>query len=117
MASSSTTKIPRALRLLAAHGGAALRPSLDKGKYIAPLVPRRIAADVRKRAIVQGTYGSFSLPVGGWDPAWDETKKMFVMRPYKGHLRDRNRKERCVLSFLSSFLSLGLTFPFLFLWC
>ena len=95
--SSSYSKLPRALRLLAQHGVAALRPSLDKGRYIAPMIPRRIAADVRKRAIVQGTYGSFSLPIGGWDPAWDETKKMFVMKPFRGHSRDRTRKERYVV--------------------
>ena len=95
--SSSYSKLPRALRLLAQHGAAALRPSLEKGRYIAPMIPRRIAADVRKRAIVQGTYGSFSLPIGGWDPAWDETKKMFVMKPFRGHSRDRTRKERYVV--------------------
>lgn len=103
--SSSYSKLPRALRLLAQHGVAALRPSLEKGRYIAPMIPRRIAADVRKRAIVQGTYGSFSLPIGGWDPAWDETKKMFVMKPFRGHSRDRTRKERYVVQFLLKLLS------------
>ena len=57
-------KVPRALRLLAQHGIDALRPSLINGKYIAPLVSRRIAADVRKKAIVHGTFGQFSLPYG-----------------------------------------------------
>ena len=111
--SSSYSKLPRALRLLAQHGVAALRPSLEKGRYIAPMIPRRIAADVRKRAIVQGTYGSFSLPIGGWDPAWDETKKMFVMKPFRGHSRDRTRKERYVVH-LTTHLLLLLFHPLLY---
>ena len=32
--------------------------------------------------------------IGGWDPAWDIPKKMFILKPHKGHLRDRNRDER-----------------------
>lgn len=80
--------------MLAIHGGDALRPSMANGRsravemllmkilslntaknsthfkralhyrYIAPLVPRRIAGDLRKRAIIRGTFGSFSYPVG-----------------------------------------------------
>lgn len=33
-------------------------------RYIAPLIPRRIAGDLRKRAIIRGTFGEFSYPSG-----------------------------------------------------
>ena len=86
--------IPRALRMLAQHGSAALQPSIERGKYIAPKVSRRVAANVRKRALVEGTFGTFSEEKGGWDPEWDSPRKMFMMRPFKGHVRERNREER-----------------------
>lgn len=87
-------KLPRAIRLLSIHGESALRASLDKGKYIKPMVPKIIAANLRKRAIADGTYGAFEPDLGGWDPAWDTQRKMFIMKPFKGHLRERNRPER-----------------------
>ena len=34
----------------------------------------------------------FSL--GGWDPTWDAPRKMYLLRPQKGHVRERNRPER-----------------------
>jgi hypothetical protein len=34
------------------------------------------------------------INLGGWDPAWDECKKMFVMKPHRDHKRDRTRQER-----------------------
>lgn len=86
--------IPRAIRMLGQHGGAALTASLDRGKYIAPKVSRRVAANLRKRALVEGTYGSFSVENGGWDPEWDKMPKMYMMRPYKGHKRERDRETR-----------------------
>ena len=79
---------------MAQHGEAALRPALDKGKYIAPLVPPRLAANLRKRAIADGSFGSFSPEHGGWDPEWDEPKKMFIMKRLKGHKRERDREQR-----------------------
>jgi len=87
-------KLPRALRLLSVHGEAALRPSFDKGKYMKPMVPRRIAANFRKRALLEGTYGAFEPEMGGWEPAWDNVKKVALLKPYKGHVRERNRAER-----------------------
>jgi hypothetical protein len=33
-------------------------------RYIAPLIPRRVAGDLRKRAIIRGTFGEFSYPAG-----------------------------------------------------
>ena len=95
MSNTTTRFIPRSVRLLCQHGLKALRPVLERGKYIAPLVPRRLAANIRRRAIVQGTFGSFSSETGvGWDPEWDEPRKMFMLKAPRGHLRDRKRPER-----------------------
>ena len=90
-------------------------------RYLGPLISRRQAGDLRKRAIIRGTFGQFSYPagmiahnpyfvnlslgvyhlkwnLGGWDPAWDEEKKMFIMKPYKGHKRERDRESRLGIS-------------------
>ena len=88
------SKLPRAIRLLSVHGEAALRPAFDKGKYMKPMVPRRIAANIRNRALREGTYGAFEPELGGWEPAWDNVKKVALLKPYKGHVRERNRAER-----------------------
>jgi hypothetical protein len=95
-AMSSTTRfIPRSVRLLCQYGDKALRPVLESGRYVAPLVPRRLAANIRRRAMVEGTFGSFSKETGvGWDPEWDVPRKMFMLRAPRGHLRDRKRPER-----------------------
>jgi hypothetical protein len=34
------------------------------GKWRAPLVSARIAANIRKQALLDGTFGSFSVPQG-----------------------------------------------------
>lgn len=34
-------------------------------RYNGPMIPPRIAANVRKRAVIEGTYGSF-IPHIGW---------------------------------------------------
>ena len=86
--------VPRSLRMLAQYGAAALQPTIERGKYIAPKVSRRVAANVRKRALVEGKFGTFSAEEGGWDPEWDLPRKMFMMRPFKGHVRERNRDVR-----------------------
>ena len=85
---------PRAIRLLSLHGSAAFYPKFEFGKYVAPLISKRIAANLRKRAIIDGTFGSFSSQCGGWDPLWDKPKKVFMLRPFKGHLRERDRSIR-----------------------
>lgn len=87
--------IPRILQKLGQHGASALQFKVEKGKYIPPMISRRRAANLRKRAIIEGTYGSYSPEFGGWDPAWDkEEKKVYALRPYKGHIRDRTRAQR-----------------------
>ncbi len=58
------------------------------------MIPRRIAANIRNRALRDGTFGAFEPELGGWDPAWDSVRKVHMMKPYKGHARERNRAER-----------------------
>lgn len=89
------TRIPRALRLLALHGVNALKATVENGRYFGPMISRRKAAMLRKRALIDGTFGSFSIEQGGgWDPAWDLPRKIYPLKPYKGHLRERKRPER-----------------------
>ena len=82
----STFKPPRAIRMLAKYGSEALAPKLVRVRsvsiytncahlsvtyllrqrplYMGPLVSKRIAANVRKRAIYDGTFGTFSEKYG-----------------------------------------------------
>lgn len=63
-------------------------------RYMGPVISRRKAADLRKLAIKDNTFGTFTPNVGGWDPSWDTPRKMFMLRPFKGHLADRTREDR-----------------------
>ncbi|KAL7461125.1 hypothetical protein ACHAXS_001556 [Conticribra weissflogii] len=61
-----------ALKKLCQHGVQALRPQKVNDKWRKPAVSGRVAADLRKKAIRSGTYGSFDRETGiGWDPLWD----------------------------------------------
>ncbi|KAL3757794.1 hypothetical protein ACHAWU_000435 [Discostella pseudostelligera] len=62
-----------ALRQLCRHGIEALRPQKVNDKvWRKPAVSKRVAADLRKLALRNGTYGKFDVELGvGWDPAWD----------------------------------------------
>lgn len=82
------------LEKLARHGVEALRPRVEQGRWLRPMVSRRQAADVRKAAVVNGTYGKFSAEGGGWDPSWDSPPKPWIMKPPKLHKRERNREDR-----------------------
>lgn len=86
--------IPRIIKTLTEFGESALKPLITKNKYYGPLVSKRNQADLRKRSIVEGTYGQFIPNVGGWDSKWDVPKKMFVIKPNKGHSYERNRQDR-----------------------
>ena len=64
----------------------------------------------RKKAIREGTYGSWDPIKGGWLPQWDQLKvkgkirsspsgggggaSAAAIRPHKLHIRERNREER-----------------------
>ncbi len=90
----ASSKLPRPVRLLAQHGMSALMPQVKNGRYWAPLIPKRKAAVLRKQSIVDGTFGTFNPAIGGWDATWDLPKKFFFIKPFKGHLRERDRPER-----------------------
>ena len=93
---SKKVKPPRSIRLLTQYGVDALRPALVNGRYIGPMIPRRKAADLKKRAIIEGTYGEFTPNVGGWNPDWEIPRKMYIIKPDKGHSRERTREQRYI---------------------
>lgn len=79
---SATMKAPPKIRSALKHlhriGSAALQPTKmvdptqKRQKWAKPIVSRRIAADLRKKAIREGTFGSYDSTNGiGWDPVWD----------------------------------------------
>ena len=70
-----------ALRKLCQHGVEALRPQKVNDHWRKPTISKRVAADLRKMAIRNGTYGKFDTETGvGWDPNWD------TPHPKKGKL-------------------------------
>ncbi|CAM9229772.1 unnamed protein product [Chrysoparadoxa australica] len=84
----------RTVDILAKEGMAALRPKRMGGKWHGSAVSNRKAAFVRKRALVDGTFGSFSATKGGWDSSWDRVKAPRILKPPKLHKNERNRAER-----------------------
>ena len=57
----------RSVRMLCKYGGEALKPRLVNEKWISPAVSKRNAAKLRKRSIIDGTFGSFDQKSGtGW---------------------------------------------------
>jgi len=95
--------------LLSKFGSDALTPKIFNGRYKAPMISRRIAADIRKKAIRERTYGAF-IDGKGWDIAWDKAPlspvtptsnppligvpRFFTMKPPKGHSRERSIVQR-----------------------
>eukprot|EP00536_Pseudo-nitzschia_multiseries_P006888 jgi/Psemu1/286753/fgenesh1_pg.153_\ len=68
-----------------------------------PKVSKRVANDIRKQALKNGTYGSFCDKTGvGWNPEWDvvlqqhrfETNRFAGVKPAKNTSRERSREER-----------------------
>lgn len=37
---------------------------------------------------------SFIYNIGGWDPSWEKRKRIYLVKPFKGHIRDRTRASR-----------------------
>jgi len=65
-----------ALRQLCRHGIEALRPQKVNDKWRKPKISRRVANDLRKLAIRNGTYGTFNSETGeGWNPLWDAPER------------------------------------------
>ena len=107
-----------ALRNLCEKGAEALkpqkilRPPVQIESHIAqpakqiwrsPIVSKRVANSIRKKALWDGTYGSFDTETGaGWDPSWDLLLKssQYKVSRYGGILppkktsRERSREER-----------------------
>ena len=107
-----------ALRHLCQHGAEALKPQKAWSKHIQapngfvakpsreiwrrPRISKRVANDLRKAAIRQGTYGSFHATTGeGWDPTWDLVLKSNrhyserpVRQPSKKTAKQRTRQDR-----------------------
>ena len=105
-----------ALRHLAEHGIEALKPQKVLSKaakqgmnirspevWHRPVVSKRVGNDLRKRALKDGTYGTFNVETGiGWDPSWDlalKSNQFYVsryggIRPKKKTKRERTREER-----------------------
>ncbi|CAJ1953122.1 unnamed protein product [Cylindrotheca closterium] len=107
-----------ALRSLCEKGAEALKPqkilkpSVQIESHIAqpakqiwrsPIVSKRVANTIRKKALRDGTYGSFDTETGaGWEPGWDLVLKSSQYRvsryggilPPKKTSRERSREER-----------------------
>jgi len=80
MSAAKGVAVPRfrsALKKLSQHGVEALLPKLivhgvGQQNWRPPLISNRVANMLRKQAVREGTYGSFSTEtMKGWDPAWD----------------------------------------------
>ena len=116
------TKVPSALRHLHRLGADALKPTKmipdasyhpinTRQKWYKPKVSKRVANTLRKKAIREGTYGSYDAMNGvGWDPSWDLTTTInsnansssfnssnipwMEIRPHKESKRERTREAR-----------------------
>ena len=94
-----------ALRKLCRHGVEALRPQRVNDKWRKPAISKRIASDVRKTAIRNGTFGQFDSATGiGWDPAWDapESKKSIAINELIGGGGDITAEEAVESIFAAS---------------
>ncbi|CAM9228892.1 unnamed protein product [Pylaiella littoralis] len=89
---------------LVRFGVEALKPQKIAGvyKWRSPLVSRRKAKVMRKKAVRDGSFGSVVMDedtgkaIGGWDPAWDiyEEPAPRPLRPQKLHKNQRDRAVR-----------------------
>jgi hypothetical protein len=101
-----------ALKKLYTKGAAALLPekivdeTSTRQRWKKPIVSRRIANDLRKKSIKEGTYGSYDPQLGiGWDPAWDQglfrgknvgNVNWMEVRGFKDTKRERTRESRAL---------------------
>ena len=86
-----------AVRWLCRYGEEALKPQIVENLWQKPKVSKRVAAGLRKQALVEGSYGSFDPETGkGWDSKWDELRQTGTMqlRPPKLTKRQRTREAR-----------------------
>lgn len=93
--SSSEQRLPSAIRKLCAKGGEALLPQFVNGRWRGAAISARVAARIRKTALIENTFGTFDRETGkGWDPAWDAPRKIQRIRPAKETKRERTREMR-----------------------
>jgi hypothetical protein len=88
-----------AVRWLCRYGEEALKPQFMENAWAKPKVSKRVAAELRKQAVVEGNYGSFDSETGkGWDPKWDDLRQTGTMqlRPPKLTKRQRTRESRAL---------------------
>lgn len=79
MSQVAKAPIRMALRNLHSQGIKALQaqpitdPTSSRQRWKGPIVSRRVAKDLRKKAIREGTYGTYDALAGiGWEKSWDE---------------------------------------------
>ena len=93
----SSKKLPSAIRKLCEKGGDALLPQFVNERWRGAAISGRVAALIRKRSLLEGTFGSFDQQTGkGWDPAWDVPRQVQRIRPPKETKRERTREMRAV---------------------
>ena len=80
--------------LIDRDGKAALEPQFVNGKWRKPRISGRRAAELRKTAILNGTYGEAG---NSWKPSWDVRRKPRVAMPPKGSLDKRKKAERIAI--------------------
>jgi hypothetical protein len=87
-----------ALRHLCAHGEQALKQQKFGGdRWRKAMVSKRVAADLRKKAMIEGTYGTFNTETGaGWDPKWDNPGRMPSLKAPKDSRSFQSREKRAV---------------------
>ncbi|CAM9521708.1 unnamed protein product [Scytosiphon promiscuus] len=89
---------------LARFGAEALKPQKIEGvhRWRTPMVSRRKANVLRKKAIRDGSFGSVVIDkgtgkaIGGWDPSWDifQVPAPRPLMPPKLHKNQRGRAKR-----------------------
>lgn len=100
-----SVRFRRPLQQLAEKGIDALKPQLsaETGRWSPPVISNRIAKEIRKQAVRDGSFGNFdSQNLMGWDAAWDMELAMSKrsgsrhhrLRKPKTTTRVRNREER-----------------------
>lgn len=78
----------------ATEAGNMLKPSVSGRKWIRPALSKRKAAMIRKEALRNGTYGTWTPVEGGWLPEWDGVAKHTVPNPPKLHKNIRTLDDR-----------------------
>jgi len=102
--------IRSALIKLHERGAAALKPTKHpiegrrRPQWRRPVVSKRVANDLRKKSIREGTYGTYDAEKGiGWDSKWDEglyggknvgKVNWMEVRGFKETKRERTRESR-----------------------